>query len=472
MNDFDRQIAFSGRRLRELRGASSQAELARRAGVTQPTVDRLENGRTSPRHSTVLKLAKALSVDPEDLLDISGRPPCETGKIESCTGDRAHELLRTCESGTTLRIAGDVEEPLVIDREITVNIEAEGTVAGLRVTAGAVVFSGGTISGELANSEPLVQVNGACSLRIEGSLVCDSLAGGVRCTGGSKLALVRTRVEDCVGSPAILVRGRSQASLLRGTVARTAGSGVLVTGVGARIEMHFCVVGESEGHGIEVADGATAYVRHGWIDTNELAGISVKDASAEVVRCHIHSNQENGCRVSDSGQLEIRDCILDANQFSGLWSVGSGSVINATRVRVLGGVVAANIAATDYGRIHLQDSDVCNSKDAGAHVRLYGHLEADDVTFAGNASGEIVALHMASVELRNCRLLSGGRFSVYSSNESEVSIDSHCIVHAPARTRRGAIVAGPVEAIDLEARLRSGRMTEEQGAPLRRPPQS
>jgi transcriptional regulator with XRE-family HTH domain len=54
------------RRLREERFLS-QIELARRAGMAKLTVQRLENGETTPFSRTVRRLAEALGVEPGEL---------------------------------------------------------------------------------------------------------------------------------------------------------------------------------------------------------------------------------------------------------------------------------------------------------------------------------------------------------------------------------------------------------------------
>ena len=61
-------------RLREarLRRMLTQQELAERAGTTEATVNRLENGLQRPRISTVRKLADVLGVAPEELIDWGG----------------------------------------------------------------------------------------------------------------------------------------------------------------------------------------------------------------------------------------------------------------------------------------------------------------------------------------------------------------------------------------------------------------
>lgn len=47
----------------------TQRELAERAGMTEATINRIERGVHEPRISTVRRLAAALDVDPEELLD-------------------------------------------------------------------------------------------------------------------------------------------------------------------------------------------------------------------------------------------------------------------------------------------------------------------------------------------------------------------------------------------------------------------
>jgi transcriptional regulator with XRE-family HTH domain len=50
------------------RRALTQEELAEKAGVDASTVARLERKRTEPHMSTLRKLAKALDVDPTELV--------------------------------------------------------------------------------------------------------------------------------------------------------------------------------------------------------------------------------------------------------------------------------------------------------------------------------------------------------------------------------------------------------------------
>jgi transcriptional regulator with XRE-family HTH domain len=60
-----------GERLRRLRArvALTQAELARKARVDPATIARLELGMNAPRPTTIRRLARALGVRPQDLVE-------------------------------------------------------------------------------------------------------------------------------------------------------------------------------------------------------------------------------------------------------------------------------------------------------------------------------------------------------------------------------------------------------------------
>ncbi len=51
------------------RKALTQQQLAEKAGVNRATIARLEGGTDEPFPTTVRKLADALGVDPEDLME-------------------------------------------------------------------------------------------------------------------------------------------------------------------------------------------------------------------------------------------------------------------------------------------------------------------------------------------------------------------------------------------------------------------
>ena len=55
----------------------TQAELAQRTGISEATLSRIENSLQRPRISTVRKIADALGVRPEELVDWEAEPADE-----------------------------------------------------------------------------------------------------------------------------------------------------------------------------------------------------------------------------------------------------------------------------------------------------------------------------------------------------------------------------------------------------------
>jgi transcriptional regulator with XRE-family HTH domain len=64
-------VVYIGERLKRqrTRRALTQAQLAERAGVATATVARIERNEIEPRMTTLDKLAKALEVDPAELVE-------------------------------------------------------------------------------------------------------------------------------------------------------------------------------------------------------------------------------------------------------------------------------------------------------------------------------------------------------------------------------------------------------------------
>ena len=58
----------------------TQEELAERTGMSRATISRIESGQQRPRISTVRKLAAALGVPPETLIDWEAEDPGDEGK--------------------------------------------------------------------------------------------------------------------------------------------------------------------------------------------------------------------------------------------------------------------------------------------------------------------------------------------------------------------------------------------------------
>jgi putative transcriptional regulator len=71
--DLARQLAESLRRMREIAGLS-QAEMAKRLGISQPTLNRLENDSQNATLKTLSQLCRALRCGVGDLF--------ETGQVK------------------------------------------------------------------------------------------------------------------------------------------------------------------------------------------------------------------------------------------------------------------------------------------------------------------------------------------------------------------------------------------------------
>ncbi len=74
-------MRIDGAKLRQARERRliTQPELADRSGVMVATISRIENGLQQPRIPTVRKLAKALGMEADELIDWQSEAP-ETGK--------------------------------------------------------------------------------------------------------------------------------------------------------------------------------------------------------------------------------------------------------------------------------------------------------------------------------------------------------------------------------------------------------
>jgi transcriptional regulator with XRE-family HTH domain len=70
-----------GKRIRKLREAKgvSAAEIEKRSGLSRSYVSRVENGHTAPSLSNLEKIAKAIEVEPYQLLFGEPKPPKKFG---------------------------------------------------------------------------------------------------------------------------------------------------------------------------------------------------------------------------------------------------------------------------------------------------------------------------------------------------------------------------------------------------------
>ena len=67
-------VVYVGDRIKQLRDARAltQEEVAEKAGITVAALSRIERNNAEPRPTTRRKLARALGVEPEDLVRMGG----------------------------------------------------------------------------------------------------------------------------------------------------------------------------------------------------------------------------------------------------------------------------------------------------------------------------------------------------------------------------------------------------------------
>lgn len=126
------------RQIRDLRGIKSDAEVARRAGITVSTFSDWKSGRSEPKMPKLVKIAEALECDTHDLMaDVL--PPIQT-TLEfhvSDTGDTyriegelpGYEVRALKRLSTYYRLMSDRDKEMLIDiahRMAQQKLEEEG----------------------------------------------------------------------------------------------------------------------------------------------------------------------------------------------------------------------------------------------------------------------------------------------------------------------------------------------------------
>ena len=81
-----------GRRLKDLRGAMSQEELATRAKLSRTSIVNIERGRQGVSLVTLYSLAAALNVTPAVLLPAGESAPDISVRIGNATAEEAQQL--------------------------------------------------------------------------------------------------------------------------------------------------------------------------------------------------------------------------------------------------------------------------------------------------------------------------------------------------------------------------------------------
>src|SRR5829696_2135630 len=88
------------RYIREKKGLTQQ-ELAKRAGVTQDSVSRIETGERNPRRSTLEKLARALEVQDPSMLAFPMAPTITFEELIEGTPERRRTYIDAMRNSET-----------------------------------------------------------------------------------------------------------------------------------------------------------------------------------------------------------------------------------------------------------------------------------------------------------------------------------------------------------------------------------
>lgn len=100
--------------LKELRGQQllSQAELAKKAGISLDTVNQVENGRQKPSFLTICKLAAALGVEPGEIEfgAVKKPPPAPTKSVAEAEVTK-QQLGKGKLPASVFRVPGAKPEP-------------------------------------------------------------------------------------------------------------------------------------------------------------------------------------------------------------------------------------------------------------------------------------------------------------------------------------------------------------------------
>ncbi len=81
-----------GERIRHAReqGQLSQAELARRIGISKNAMNTIEGGESDPRVSRIVAIARELDVSADYLLGLTDDPPSVVQSIPPAAGHKRH----------------------------------------------------------------------------------------------------------------------------------------------------------------------------------------------------------------------------------------------------------------------------------------------------------------------------------------------------------------------------------------------
>ncbi|RAG80379.1 sporulation protein [Streptacidiphilus pinicola] len=274
------------------------------------------------------------------------------------------EALAAAEPGDTVALgAGVYRENVVLDKAVTLrSAEGPGTVrieppagSALIVLASAVVH-GVTLEGQDGSAPAVVIAAGApelteCRITTRSSVGIE-IRGEARPTvsavkvenlGGLGLRVsedAQALVEDCeidgTGQSGVVVRAGGALRLLRGRVRRTSGAGLVLTGVGSRIEALGCEFTEIDGNGVQADDHAEGVLTDCAVSRVTDNGLTLDGAATlRLDGCRLHDIPENAADLRGRARLTLTDTRLRSFGRNGLSVWDSETSVEAARCELV-----------------------------------------------------------------------------------------------------------------------------------------
>ncbi len=404
-------------------------------------------------------------------------PLVDLQEAADLAGSRGSQLVLAAGRYPAALVLGPEHQDLALVgrcRELVV-LDASGTddrPAGLTIRGGGMSLGGFALEGSLGGLQVEDPDGAGVDLRIERVEVRDSdlfglvvrdddtsvladdlwihgtqadaeglLGHGVQLAGGARLEADDLRVEDNHELGMAISGGGTRAVLRGGAVRGTrelpvqAALGLFVGG-GASLLAVDLLIEDNPGIGLQVS---------GWGSEAELRGGAVRGTRTDAT-----GRGGNGVSAFGSGDIVLRDVLVEDNQNAGVYSDGTGS-----RVEVYGGEVRGTIPRDDGGA------------GQGLRARNRGSLHAEDVLVVGNhgqgvrAEGEDTAVELVRVTVRDTRPgpTTVGRGIAVGEGAALVGrsltvVGNHGV---------GVLVTGPGSRADLEDVRIEGTLPQEDG---------
>ncbi|MBY8882308.1 right-handed parallel beta-helix repeat-containing protein [Actinacidiphila acidipaludis] len=296
------------------------------------------------------------------------------------------DALRAAANGDEIRItAGDYQERLLVDRQVTLTAEdGPGTV---RITPPAPGL-------------PALEVAASAVLRGLAVLGADRQRPVVLVTGGA------VELQDCHVAGGRLEILRSASLTLTGGVVRDAALAGVHADTSGTLTVHDTVIEEIDGTGVVVAGTATAQLTSTTFRSVRGSAIRARGESRAVVRgCEILAPGRNGLLVEERAAVVMEDCRLRDTAAEAVRVLGSavrdGEQDTEAGVRITGGEAsgagAAGVLATGTSDVRLAEFRISDCAAAGVAVDSGARVEVADCQIVAPRASGVVARGSAAV---------------------------------------------------------------------------